>query len=209
MSNVIKLVGPPLEIGMFNRILTKVKAMVISPSSSILSQVPIRKKRKHRSKWGGNKQLWHGINDRKLLKNHCWRTKWGQKNHMLSRNDISIGNEKFCEIIRELSEVFKFNSFKHFLKDSFKPIKSTWPAMCIKTYFTTKTYLTGKIIRLIWIVQPLWWDKLTNKKEISQPTMGWNFIFVNQNFIFVNQFWPIKIIKIAKHSQYDKHSASP
>lgn len=43
MSNVTKLVGPPLEIGIFDKSLAKVKAVAISPSSSIRSEVPVGK----------------------------------------------------------------------------------------------------------------------------------------------------------------------
>ncbi len=39
-----RLVGPPLEIGMSERILARVNAVAISPSSSILSKVPVGKK---------------------------------------------------------------------------------------------------------------------------------------------------------------------
>jgi hypothetical protein len=44
MSNITRLVGPPLEIGIFDRILARVKAVAISPSSSIRSKVPVGKK---------------------------------------------------------------------------------------------------------------------------------------------------------------------
>ena len=39
-----RLVGPPLEIGMFDKILAMVKAVATSPSSSILSKDPVGKK---------------------------------------------------------------------------------------------------------------------------------------------------------------------
>lgn len=38
-----KLVGPPLEIGMLESILAKVKAVAMSPSSSMRSNVPVGK----------------------------------------------------------------------------------------------------------------------------------------------------------------------
>lgn len=44
MSNITKLVGPPPEIGMFDKILASVNAVATSPSSSILSDVPVGKK---------------------------------------------------------------------------------------------------------------------------------------------------------------------
>lgn len=44
ISKVTKLVGPPLEIGMFDNILARVKAVATSPSSSIRSEVPVGKK---------------------------------------------------------------------------------------------------------------------------------------------------------------------
>lgn len=44
MSNVTRLVGPPLEIGIFDRIRARVKAVATSPSSSIRSKVPVGKK---------------------------------------------------------------------------------------------------------------------------------------------------------------------
>lgn len=44
MSNVTKLVGPPLEVGMFDKILARVKAVATSPSSSMRSEVPVGKK---------------------------------------------------------------------------------------------------------------------------------------------------------------------
>ncbi len=44
MSNMTRLVGPPLEIGMSESILARVNAVAISPSSSILSKVPVGKK---------------------------------------------------------------------------------------------------------------------------------------------------------------------
>lgn len=43
MSKVTKLVGPPLEIGIFDKILARVKAVATSPSSSIRSDVPVGK----------------------------------------------------------------------------------------------------------------------------------------------------------------------
>jgi hypothetical protein len=39
-----KLVGPPLEIGIFDNILARVKAVATSPSSSIRSIDPVGKK---------------------------------------------------------------------------------------------------------------------------------------------------------------------
>jgi len=39
-----KLVGPPLEIGIFDNILARVKAVATSPSSSIRSKDPVGKK---------------------------------------------------------------------------------------------------------------------------------------------------------------------
>lgn len=44
MSKVTRLVGPPLEIGIFDRIRARVKAVATSPSSSIRSKVPVGKK---------------------------------------------------------------------------------------------------------------------------------------------------------------------
>lgn len=44
MSYMTKLVGPPLEIGMFDNILARVKAVATSPSSSIRSNDPVGKK---------------------------------------------------------------------------------------------------------------------------------------------------------------------
>lgn len=44
ISNITRLVGPPLEIGMLESILAKVKAVAMSPSSSIRSNVPVGKK---------------------------------------------------------------------------------------------------------------------------------------------------------------------
>lgn len=44
MSKVTKLVGPPLGVGTFDKILASVKAVATSPSSSILSEVPVGKK---------------------------------------------------------------------------------------------------------------------------------------------------------------------
>lgn len=44
ISNMTRLVGPPLEIGMSESILARVNAVAISPSSSILSKVPVGKK---------------------------------------------------------------------------------------------------------------------------------------------------------------------
>ena len=41
-----KLVGPPLEIGIFDNILAMVNAVATSPSSSILSKEPVGKKGK-------------------------------------------------------------------------------------------------------------------------------------------------------------------
>ena len=43
ISKITKLVGPPLEIGMFDKILARVKAVATSPSSSIRSNVPVGK----------------------------------------------------------------------------------------------------------------------------------------------------------------------
>lgn len=50
MSKVTRLVGPPLEIGMFDKILARVKAVATSPSSSIRSEVPVGKKGRTRVK---------------------------------------------------------------------------------------------------------------------------------------------------------------
>ena len=44
MSKITRLVGPPLDIGMLERILARVKAVAMSPSSSIRSKVPVGKK---------------------------------------------------------------------------------------------------------------------------------------------------------------------
>jgi hypothetical protein len=44
MSYMTKLVGPPLEIGIFDNILARVKAVATSPSSSIRSIDPVGKK---------------------------------------------------------------------------------------------------------------------------------------------------------------------
>lgn len=46
MSYMTKLVGPPLDIGMFDNILAMVNAVATSPSSSILSKDPVGKKGK-------------------------------------------------------------------------------------------------------------------------------------------------------------------
>lgn len=43
ISKITKLVGPPLEIGTFDKILARVKAVATSPSSSIRSDVPVGK----------------------------------------------------------------------------------------------------------------------------------------------------------------------
>lgn len=43
ISKVTILVGPPLEIGIFDKILASVKAVATSPSSSIRSDVPVGK----------------------------------------------------------------------------------------------------------------------------------------------------------------------
>lgn len=43
ISNVTKLVGPPLEMGIFDNVLARVKAVATSPSSSIRSEVPVGK----------------------------------------------------------------------------------------------------------------------------------------------------------------------
>lgn len=43
ISKITKLVGPPPEIGTFDKILARVKAVAISPSSSIRSEVPVGK----------------------------------------------------------------------------------------------------------------------------------------------------------------------
>lgn len=39
-----KLVGPPIEMGIFDKALASVKAVATSPSSSIRSEVPVGKK---------------------------------------------------------------------------------------------------------------------------------------------------------------------
>jgi len=44
ISKMTKLVGPPLEIGIFDKILARVNAVATSPSSSIRSDVPVGKK---------------------------------------------------------------------------------------------------------------------------------------------------------------------
>lgn len=44
MSKMTKLVGPPLDIGMFDKVLARVKAVATSPSSSIRSEDPVGKK---------------------------------------------------------------------------------------------------------------------------------------------------------------------
>lgn len=44
MSKITMLVGPPLEMGIFDKILARVKAVATSPSSSILSEEPVGKK---------------------------------------------------------------------------------------------------------------------------------------------------------------------
>jgi hypothetical protein len=44
MSKITRLVGPPLEMGIFDKILARVKAVATSPSSSILSEEPVGKK---------------------------------------------------------------------------------------------------------------------------------------------------------------------
>lgn len=46
MSYITKLVGPPLDIGIFDNILAIVNAVATSPSSSILSNEPVGKKGK-------------------------------------------------------------------------------------------------------------------------------------------------------------------
>jgi len=46
MSYMTKLVGPPLEIGIFDNIRARVKAVATSPSSSIRSNDPVGKKGK-------------------------------------------------------------------------------------------------------------------------------------------------------------------
>lgn len=43
MSYITKLVGPPLDIGIFDKILAIVNAVATSPSSSILSKEPVGK----------------------------------------------------------------------------------------------------------------------------------------------------------------------
>lgn len=43
ISKITKLVGPPLEMGIFDKILASVKAVATSPSSSIRSNVPVGK----------------------------------------------------------------------------------------------------------------------------------------------------------------------
>jgi hypothetical protein len=47
---VTKLVGPPLEVGILDKILARVKAVATSPSSSIRSEVPVGKKGRTRVK---------------------------------------------------------------------------------------------------------------------------------------------------------------
>ena len=44
MSYITTLVGPPLDTGIFDRILAIVKAVATSPSSSIISKEPVGKK---------------------------------------------------------------------------------------------------------------------------------------------------------------------
>lgn len=44
MSKITRLVGPPLEIGMLDKILASVNAVAMSPSSSMRSKVPVGKK---------------------------------------------------------------------------------------------------------------------------------------------------------------------
>jgi hypothetical protein len=44
MSYMTRLVGPPLEMGMFDNILAMVNAVATSPSSSIRSKEPVGKK---------------------------------------------------------------------------------------------------------------------------------------------------------------------
>lgn len=44
ISKITKLVGPPLEMGIFDKILARVNAVAISPSSSIRSEDPVGKK---------------------------------------------------------------------------------------------------------------------------------------------------------------------
>lgn len=44
MSKITRLVGPPLEMGIFDKIRARVKAVATSPSSSILSEEPVGKK---------------------------------------------------------------------------------------------------------------------------------------------------------------------
>jgi hypothetical protein len=44
MSNMTRLVGPPLEMGILEMIRARVKAVAMSPSSSIRSKVPVGKK---------------------------------------------------------------------------------------------------------------------------------------------------------------------
>lgn len=43
ISKITKLVGPPLDIGILDKILASVNAVATSPSSSILSEVPVGK----------------------------------------------------------------------------------------------------------------------------------------------------------------------
>ena len=43
MSKMTRLLGPPLEHGMLERILASVNAVAMSPSSSIRSNVPVGK----------------------------------------------------------------------------------------------------------------------------------------------------------------------
>lgn len=44
ISKITKLVGPPLEMGIFDKILARVNAVAISPSSSTRSEEPVGKK---------------------------------------------------------------------------------------------------------------------------------------------------------------------
>lgn len=50
ISKITKLAGPPIDIGMLDRILASVNAVATSPSSSILSEVPVGKNGRTRVK---------------------------------------------------------------------------------------------------------------------------------------------------------------
>lgn len=43
ISKITKLAGPPIDIGILDKILASVNAVATSPSSSILSEVPVGK----------------------------------------------------------------------------------------------------------------------------------------------------------------------